>query len=298
METTAFGRTGIEVTRLGVGLAEIRDADASRAGEVLNTALDSGINFLDTAACYGRSEELIGETVSGRRSEYTLVTKAGHATGDYSGPEWTGETVSHSIDRSLQRMRTDHVDLVQLHSCDIDVLERGEVIEALEAARDAGKTQFIGYSGDNENAMWAVESGRFDTLQTSFSLVDQRARTQNILQAADAAGMGTIIKRPIGNSVWGRDESPRTYADIYFQRARDMKAIGPIPGEPDDPILLAMGFTLAHPEVDTIILGTANPDHMRSNVSTFQAGVEIDPGVVEELHARFEKLDSDWRGRN
>ena len=264
---------------------------------MLNTALDAGINFLDTAACYGHSEELIGETVSNRRSEYTLATKAGHTTGDYSGPAWTGETVSHSIDRSLQQMRTDYVDLVQLHSCGIDVLERGDVIEALEAARDAGKTRFIGYSGDNEDAMWAVESGHFDTLQTSFSLVDQRARTQNILQAADDAGMGTIIKRPIGNSVWGRDESPRTYADTYFERARDMKAMGPIPGAPDDPILLAMGFTLAHSEVDTIILGTSNPDHMRSNVETFESGVDLNEAIVAELHTRFEKLDSDWRGR-
>ena len=128
---------------------------------VLNTALDNGVNLLDTAACYGNSEELIGDAVSSRRDEYILATKAGHAAGDETGEAWTGPTVARSIDRSLRRLKTDHVDIVQLHSCDVDVLEKGEVIRALEDAREAGKTRFISYSGDEEAAAWAVDSGIF-----------------------------------------------------------------------------------------------------------------------------------------
>jgi aryl-alcohol dehydrogenase-like predicted oxidoreductase len=82
------------------------------------------------------------------------------------------------------------------------VLERGDVIRALQDARDAGKTRFIGYSGDNEEALWAVRSGVFDTLQTSFNLVDQRARRE-LLPAAVEQGMGILIKRPMGNGTWG-----------------------------------------------------------------------------------------------
>ena len=206
METRPLGNTGLEVSKLGIGLAEIGmhlpAAQQARAAEVLNTALDNGVNLLDTAACYGNSEELIGEAVSNRRDEYILATKAGHAAGDETGEAWTGPTVARSIDRSLRRLKTDHVDIVQLHSCDVDVLEKGEVIRALEDARAAGKTRFISYSGDEEAAAWAVDSGIFATLQTTFNLVDQNAR-RGLLEAATNAGMGIIIKRPIANGIWG-----------------------------------------------------------------------------------------------
>ena len=144
MQKRILGKTGLEVSRLGVGLSEIgyhlTFAEEERASQVLNTALDAGINFLDTSACYNISEELIGRTIAHRRDEYVLATKCGHVTGDYQGEDWTAQTVTDSIDRSLIRMKTDHLDIVQLHSCDVGVLEKGDVIEALQAARDAGKT--------------------------------------------------------------------------------------------------------------------------------------------------------------
>ena len=83
METVALGSTGIQVTRLGIGLSEIGSTplEVSVVDKLLNTGLDAGINFLDTAACYGNSEELVGMTVAHRRSEYTLASKCGHVAG-------------------------------------------------------------------------------------------------------------------------------------------------------------------------------------------------------------------------
>lgn len=300
MEKRLFGRTGFQVSRLGAGLAEIGHrltlADESRAGRVLNAALDAGINFLDTAACYDISEELVGRTVASRRGDYFLATKAGHVTGGYQGEEWTYRTVADSIDRSLVRMRTDHLDLVQLHSCDVDVLEQGDVIRALQDARQAGKTRFIGYSGDNEAALWAVKSGLFDTLETSFNLVDQRAR-QALFPEARARGMGIIAKRPIANAAWGAGASPSGYADEYWRQAQAMSAEGPIPGAPADRIALALGFTLAHDEVDVAIAGTANPKHMLDNVRLLAGGLALSPEAVQALHERFERLGADWDQR-
>lgn len=300
MEKRLFGRTGFQVSRLGAGLAEIGHrlalADEARAGRVLNAALDSGINFLDTAACYDISEELVGRTVASRRGEYFLATKAGHVTGGYQGEEWTYRTVADSIDRSLVRMRTDHLDLVQLHSCDVDVLEQGEVIRALQDARQAGKTRFIGYSGDNEAALWAVKSGLFDTLQTSFNLVDQRAR-QALFPEARARGMGIIAKRPIANAAWGAGASPSGYADEYWRRAQALSAESPIPDAPADRIALALGFTLAHDEVDIAIAGTANPKHMLDNVRLLAGGLTLSPEAVQALHERFERIGADWDQR-
>ena len=296
MDTTILGKTGIEVTRLGLGAAEIRDLTGTEgtrtAGQVLNDALDRGINFLDTAACYGNSEELIGATVAHRRQEYALATKCGHSDG-IGGRSWNAKIVQNNIDRSLRRLKTDHLDIVQLHSCGVDVLERGEVNEALVQAKESGKTRFIGYSGDNEGALWAIESGIFDTLQTSFSLVDQHARSR-LLEPAAARGMGIIIKRPIGNAVWGATSTPRTYNDDYLDRARAMASIGPVPGAPDDPILLALGFVFAHDQVDTAIVGTLNPSHLNSNIDMVETRLPIAAEAVEELRSRFDALGETW----
>ena len=297
METRLLGKTGLKVSRLGIGLAEIGFGltfdDEALAGRVLNTALDDGVTFLDTAECYDISEELVGRTVSRRRSEYVLATKTGHVSGGYQGEDWTVATVRDSIDRSLVRLKTDYVDLLQLHTCGVDVLEHGEVIRVVEDARRAGKARFIGYSGDNESAEWAVQSGVFDTLQTSFNLVDQRARTRLFAQA-EAQGMGIIAKRPIGNGAWGTAKSPSGYADDYHQRAQAMLALGPLPGAPADRIALALGFTLAHDEVDTAIVGTRNADHLRANIEWVARGLSIPEPALRELHRRFEQLDQEW----
>ncbi len=303
METTTLGKTGLKVSRLGAGLAAIGEeltmSEISEADRVLNTALDGGILFLDTAPCYFISEELVGRTIAHRRDEYVLATKCGHATGGYIGDSWTYQTIKDSIERSLIRMRTDHLDLVQLHSCDIDVLNEGEVIRALQDAKQDGKTRFIGYSGDNDAALWAVESDQFDTLQTSFSLLDQNARL-NLFEPVRSRKMGLIAKRPIANGAWGAKASPsqtmrynNTYTDEYFIRSRMMESDREVIHSPDDSILLALGFVFGHPEIDVAIVGTRNPGHMLNNIRMVEEGLPISRESIKELHERFIALDLD-----
>ncbi len=188
---------------VSIEISALASEEQERAGRLLNAALDAGINFLDTAECYGVSEELIGQYVSHRRGEFILATKAGHVSGGCSGEPWTAQTVADSIDRSLVRMKTGYVDIVQLHAYDAPRPPPDEVVQAVVDAKEAGKTRFVGFSDENEEAEWAIESGLFDTLQTSFSLVDQRAR-YGLLQAARSKGVGIIGKRPIANAVWGK----------------------------------------------------------------------------------------------
>jgi len=306
METKRLGKTDLEVGRLGIGLSEVgfnlEMADVDQVRDVINQALDSGVNFLDTAACYGISEELLGVVASDRRDEYVLATKAGHILPKGDGEDWTYDLIISSIDRSLELMKTDHVDIVQLHSCVVEVLERGDVIRALQDAKAAGKTRFIGYSGDNENAKWAVTSGLFDTLQTSFNVVDQNART-NLFADVEARDMGLIIKRPIGNAVWGAPADPKPYNHIsdyteeYFRRAGVMSAEGPLAKDPEDRIRLALGFTFAHPEVDVTIVGTQRPQHMKSNLEMVSNPLGVSDATVSDLHARWDKLSSGWEQR-
>jgi aryl-alcohol dehydrogenase-like predicted oxidoreductase len=307
MQTVPFGKTGFNTSRLGVGLSEIGSqlsiSDQDQASDVLNTALDSGINFLDTSACYGISEQLVGKGISHRRDDYFLATKAGHVALGYEGEAWTYQTVVDSIDRSLRLLQTDHVDLVQLHSCEIDVLEKGDVIRALQEAEQAGKTRFIGYSGDNDAAHWAVDSGLFASLQTSYNLVEQRARTSKLLEKATANGMGTIIKRPIAGGVWGKsrpeagiDDAGR-YNTPYLERAKAIRALGDIDNEPDDGILTALGYTLGDSNVSVAIVGTTNPSHMATNIKQIDNDLPIPDSVIVELNRRFEELDTDWAQR-
>lgn len=299
MDMRQLGNTDLQVSRLGIGLSEIgyelRMEQEERAARILNMALDRGINFLDTAACYGISEELIGRTIADRRDEYVLATKAGHVVGDDQGEPWTARTIRDSIERSLRRMGTDHLDLVQLHSCSLEVLQQGEAIRALQEARQAGKTRYIGYSGDNEAAEWAVESGVFDTLETSFNLVDQRARTHLFPQVRET-GIGLIAKRPIANAAWGERKKPTAYTDEYARRAKLMaQEGGSIPGAPEDSILLSLGFTLAHAVVDTAIVGTSNPEHLRENIRMVEEQLPIADEAVQELQRLFDRVQQDWR---
>lgn len=295
METRRLGTTDLKVSCLGAGLYEISELDSqAEAAAVLRVALNEGITFLDTAACYGDSEQKIGIAVAERREEFVLASKCGHEAGEANSGEWTAATIIASVEQSLRRLKTDHLDLLQLHSCSREVLERGEAIEAMEMARRDGKTRYIGYSGDNEAAMWAVKSCRFQTLQTSFNVVDQRARTSGLLAAAKAAGMGVIAKRPIANGSFGADVSPLAYADTYFRRGRMVLEQGALPDMPEDCIELCLAFTLGQPEIDVAIAGTRSAAHMHANIASVQKGFVLSAELTAELYRRFELLDDDW----
>ena len=302
MEMATLGRTGLKVSRLGIGLVEIglqlTEDEVDLAGRLLNIALDGGVNFFDTAECYGISEDLIGATIAHRREEFILATKAGHPSFGTEAPRFTGDTVRKSLERSLKRLRTDYVDVLQIHAYDIFGEPPDDVIEAVIDAKKQGKTRFIGYSQENNEAVWAIESGLFDTLQTSFHIMDQKAR-YDIFQKATDENMGIIAKRPVGNAMWGRkfrpeDHYENTVARRLGQRAEKMQAAGPIPGEPTDRIETALGFVLAHPQIHTAIVGTRNPDHMQSNIDIVNDRPGLDAAVVQELHQRYDNVGADW----
>jgi aryl-alcohol dehydrogenase-like predicted oxidoreductase len=106
--------------------------------------------------------------------------------------------------------------------------------------------------------------------------------------------MGIIIKRPIANGAWGAERSPYGYAGEYFRRAQIVSEMGPVPGAPADRILAAMGFVLAHSEVDTVIVGTRNPSHMQANIEQVETQLPIAAEFVDELHRRFDEVGDDW----
>src|SRR5882757_3661935 len=277
MEKRTLGKTGMNVTVLGYGGAEIgfRKVPVETVDQLINSALDAGLNVIDTAECYIASEEMIGKTVAHRRNEYFLFTKCGH---DIDGDHWNPKKMTETIDRSLRRIQTDRVDLLQLHSCTGEQLRQGDVIDVIRKARDAGRTRFIGYSGDSHAALYAVESGTFDTLQISVSIADQEAIDMAV-PAAQARGMGVIAKRPIANAIWAHESKPDTYYQPYWERFHKLD-YDFLKGDFQQAVAAALRFTLSVPGVHTAIVGTTKPGRWKENSDLLKAG-PLEPKRLE-----------------
>jgi aryl-alcohol dehydrogenase-like predicted oxidoreductase len=281
MEMRTFGASGWKLSLLGFGGAEIghEGVRLEMASELLHRALDAGLNVIDTASAYGTSEELIGQALQARRDEFYLFTKAGFEEG--YRPDYSPANIRASLERSLRRLRTDHVDLLQIHSCPLEDLQHGEVIDELEKLKAEGKTRLIGYSGDHEAASHAVHCGRFDALQTSLNIFDQESAILSLPEAAKK-GMGIIIKRPIGNAVWRYSELPaNTYYHPYWHRMKELDYPFLSPGKPAEGVDVALRFTAAHPEATTMIVGTANPRRWQENAQVLNMG----PLESDRFHA-------------
>ncbi len=297
MEKRPLGKTDMQVSALGFGGAETgySQTEAEALGRLLNEALDAGLNVIDTAECYGNGEEALGHAVANRRSDYYLFTKCGHAAG-LGLPDWDPRMLEQSIDRSLQRLQTSYVDLLQLHSCSEEILRQGDVIAVIQRARDAGKTRYIGYSGDNAAALYAVQCGAFDTLQTSINIADQRVLDQT-LPLARERGMGVIAKRPIANVAWRDADQPYSdYVRPYWERLR---ALGYdfLAGDSDRAVGTALRFTLSAPGVHTAIVGTAKPGRWKANAALLAQG-SLSVAQYEAIRARWKEVaQPDWTGQ-
>lgn len=289
MEMREFGKTGMRVSVLGFGGAEVgyEGVPPETVERLLNSALDAGLNVIDTAECYMNSEEMIGRAVSRRRNDYYLFTKCGHPEGP-AKEDWRPESLLQSIERSLRRLQTDRVDLVQLHSCSEAELRKGDVIDALKRARERGYTRFIGYSGDGHAARYAVECGQFDSLQTSVSIADQEA-IDLVLPLARERQLGVIAKRPIANAAWKTGKPPESaYHQPYWERLQKLNydfLHGPL----DQAISIALRFTLSVPGVHTAIVGTTKPERWRQNAALLEAG-PLPPELYEKIRSRWKQL--------
>jgi aryl-alcohol dehydrogenase-like predicted oxidoreductase len=297
MERRRLGGTDMDVSPLGFGGSEIGYESVSQTSvtRLLNAALDTGLNVIDTAECYVDSEALIGAAVGGRRRELFLFTKCGHPRGFGAG-DWRPASLLKSIERSLERLRTETVDLVQLHSCSEAELRRGDAIAALETARARGMTRYIGYSGDGAAARYAVESGRFDTLQISLSIADQEA-LDGALPLARRRGLGVIAKRPLANAAWRTGKKPSNgYHHEYWRRLRELD-YGFLHAPLSESIATALRFTLSVDGVHTAIVGTTNPERWGQNAALLAQG-PLPRSEIDAIRRRWRAVaPAGWTGQ-
>ena len=290
LPTRELGRTGLQVTTLGYGAMELRGGSRGRevspadAGAVLNAVLDAGINFIDTSIDYGMSEELIGEHISHRRSEFYLATKCGCPVNQpppKPGERWqhifTRENIVAGVEQSLARMRTDYIDVLQFHAGPSqEVLEEHGAVETLRELQREGKVRFIGMSSTLPNLADHIEMGVFDAFQIPYSSL-QRQHEAVITEAAEA-GAGTIIR---GGAARGAPSEGRQSGNAWelWERAGLDDLLGEM-----SRMEFVMRFTLSHPDLHTTIVGTVNLDHLRDNVEALLAGP-----LPEEVYAETKR---------
>jgi len=297
MEKRKFGKTDMEVSVLGFGGAEIGfnpKQTQDDVNELLNSALDAGLNLIDTAAGYLKSEQMIGEAVGKRRKEFYLITKCGALDG-FTRSDWSVKGILATIETSLRDLKTDYLDIAQLHSCDSEILKRGEAIEGLQRAQEKGYTRYIGYSGDNEDAKTALEMDVFDSFQTSVSIADQTPIEGNI-KLAKEKNIGVIAKRPIANAVWRHDSKPtESYHHEYWDRIQKLK-FDFTNKSLEEATATALRFTLSIPGVDTLIVGTTKPNRWQENAKFIAQG-KLSSEEYAAIRDRWnEAADANWVG--
>ncbi|MCI0882698.1 MAG: aldo/keto reductase [Chloroflexi bacterium] len=294
LPTATLGRTNLEVTKLGFGAMEIRggprgrDVTPAQAETILNSVLDSGINYIDTSIDYGQSEEFIGQFISRRRDEYYLASKCGCLVGAPTVPAgqrqphvFTKENIVAGVEQSLRRMKTDYLDVVQFHSNPSrQTLEDNAAIDTLQELQQQGKVRHLGMSGTLPNLPGQIDMGVFDVMQIPYSALERRHETW-ISKAADS-GIGTVIRGGIAKGDPGQSGTPRPDPWKIFEKA----ALDDLLDEGENRTDFLLRFTLSHPNMHTTIVGTLNPTHLTQNVAAAAKG-PLANDVYEETKQRL-----------
>ena len=295
MQCRPFGRTGLQVPVLGFGAMQAGDPRLSEehAARLLNHALDLGFTLVDTARSYGLSEERIGRHLARRRDEFVLSTKVGYGVAGLQ--DWTYECVVAGVDAARERLRTDVIDIVHLHSCDLDTLADGAVADALEHCRASGKLRVAAYSGDAAALRYAISSGAFGSVQASLNVCDQQA--SRALTEAHACGLGTISKRPLAGQPWRHEAPPQeaAHAEYWRRFALLRPEFDCIVGDGDWEAL-ALRFAAYAPGVDCAIVGGTDPRHLERNKAAIAAG-PLEPGQRDAIRAAFARAGAAWQGQ-
>jgi len=291
VERRPLGATGLSVSAVGLGAGRIGGPEKPEADvdRLIGRALDLGVTLIDSARSYGLSEERLGRALRGRRERVVLSTKVGYGIAGI--PDWTGPCIAAGVDEALQRLRTDRIEIVHLHSCPREVLEGSGVVEALVRAVEAGKVRVAAYSGEGDALLWALRSGVFGAVQCSVSLVDQGAL--DAVSEARSKGIGVLAKRPLGNAPWHFESRP---AEPDVAEAWDrFRALRLERAALSWPALFAR-FAAFVPGVSAILPGTANPAHLADVALAVEEG-PIEETQLTSLRASFAREGARWLGR-
>jgi len=295
------GASGLLVSAVGLGCnnfgregTRTETLEGTRA--VLDAAIDAGVTFLDTADMYGAqpglSETLMGEALEGRRDQVILATKFGHSGRDMgyppSGAKGSRSYIRRAVEASLTRLRTDWIDLYQLHVPDNDT-PMEETLDALGDLVREGKVRYIGHSNFSG---WQIAEAHFTAMmrrgvpyisaQNQYSLLS-RGSERNVLRAVERYGLGFFPYFPLHNGLltgkFTRDDAPadsrimRQRSNLYYEAPWDaLEAYQAFCDERGITMLQAtFGWLLSHPSLSSVIAGATTPEQVRANADAASA---------------------------
>lgn len=307
MKYRPLGNTGLVVSEVGFGAWGIGgrtaghtsygDTDDRTSLAALRCALECGITFFDTSGAYGngRSEELIGEAFDGVRRNIVLATKAGYESWDRP-PDFSAAAIVASVERSLNRLRTDYIDLLQLHNPPLDVLRDPEVLGVLKRLIAKGMIRSWGVSTKSPGeALDALDVNDVPIVQANFNMMDVRAVTSGLFERVSSSQTGFIARTPlcfgflsgtIGHNTKfpqgdHRSGWPLEQLGNWVDGATELLcAVSATPGE--TAVQAALRFCLAFAEVSSVIPGILTPREAEENAAA-SAFEPLPPRSVAEV---------------
>ena len=294
MKFRTLGKTGLQVSEIGFGAAQIGNSALPNAQveAVLNRALDLGITFLDTAAMYGDSESRIGKFIAHRKDEFILATKCGDYQVTKGGKretvkDYSPKGILQTIDASRSKLEMDVIDIVQFHGLPSEGSDWNAAFDALFEAKAKGWARFVGVSADGPRAAEAATKWDLDTQEFTYNALYQES-AENLMPVLHARHIGTIVKRPIANGVYLMPARPDgAYMGDPWDRAQLMPLKELAGGMPM--IEFALRFALSHPDVCTAIVGSTNADHLAENVK-ISDGETLPQDVLQKTERAFQAL--------
>ncbi|MBX3158441.1 MAG: aldo/keto reductase [Deltaproteobacteria bacterium] len=307
MQLDLLGRTGVKVSRIALGAMSFGgDADEATAWTIWRAARDAGVNLIDTADVYndGRSEEFIGRFMRGERDQLVIASKAYFPTGPDANARGSSRLhLMRAVERSLQRLATDRIDLYYLHRFD-DVTDLDQTLRALEDLVRAGK---ILYPACSNFAAWQIAHalGRqavhgwapLVATQPMYNLVKRQAEVE-ILPAAHALGVAVIPYSPTGGGLltgkYGVGRAPdkgrlldtkmyqvRYASADYYRIAESFTELAAELGH--HPVTLAVAWVASHPAVTSVLVGGRNAEQLAPSLAA--AGVILDDATRARISA-------------
>jgi aryl-alcohol dehydrogenase-like predicted oxidoreductase len=295
-------------SRIGLGGGPLGDAERvsdDSATRLVHAAIDLGVDVIDTAPSYGASEERLGRALAetsaaGRfRDRVVLVTKGGYGVAGVQ--DWSRDVITAGIEQALRRLQTDRIDVFLLHSCSLELLTRGDLLEALDDARRAGKIRAFGYSGDGTPLAWASRCDAVDVIECSLNIVDREALAESIPRAI---GRGAVVlaKRAYASgafvSGFGREGPDGIYPSRFRALAECL-----IASSSANAAEIATGLTwpeiavrfAAHGGADTALVGTSSVEHLAFAVLSAARGA-LPEDVSTALTTAWNTVGATWSG--
>ncbi len=291
MRYRTLGKTGLNVSVLGFGRSSLgsvfREIDECAGIRTVHTAVDQGINLIDTSPFYGLTR---GETLLGRalreipRDRYYLATKVGRYGYEVADCNFSAGRVKASVDESLRRLQVDYIDIIQVHDMEFGVLDQivSETVPALREMQKAGKVRFVGVTGFPLRLFeYVLDRIEVDQIQSYCHYCLNDTALADLLPYLKTRNVGIFNSAPLAMRLLTLEGPPPWHPAPNEVRAKCREAALYCQLQGTDLATVALQFSVAHPDIHTNIVGTANPERILKNVRQIEE--PLDEQLLKEI---------------